>query len=215
MLDKDESDEDDEEAYKEFLASASEDDDAADQEEDSAHDNIEEYRQKLLGALSSKSNDIGDAFRKRDLQERTDADEEELDIKFNVGFGEDVGKKLLSDKKDKREREAESDWQKYQRKRKEKRREKKLETKEKKKQGQVEVDVEQEERQKAQLEMLIGKRNNGAGEFKANVKDKRFEAVLKNKEYALDPTNKNFKKVAEGEFMKEQKIKRQKRQESM
>jgi hypothetical protein len=46
------------------------------------------------------SND--DIFRKRDLQER--GDDEELDIKFNVGFGEDVGKKLLDEKKEKKEK---------------------------------------------------------------------------------------------------------------
>ena len=60
--------------------------------------------------------------------------------------------------------------------------------------------------------MLVGKKNNGnlSGDFKANVNDKRFEAVLKDKAYAIDPTNKNFRKIAEGEFVKEQKNKRQK-----
>ena len=59
--------------------------------------------------------------------------------------------------------------------------------------------------------MLVGKKNNGLSvDFKPDTKDKRFEAVLKNKEFALDPTNKNFRKVADGEFMKEQKIKRRK-----
>lgn len=51
--------------------------------------------------------------------------------------------------------------------------------------------------------MLIGKSNNGTGEFKANTKDSRFEAVLKNKDYALDPTHKNFKKIADGDYVKE------------
>lgn len=61
--------------------------------------------------------------------------------------------------------------------------------------------------------MLVGKSNNGTGQFKANVKDRRFEAVLKNKDFALDPTHKNFKKIADGEFVKEQKIKRRKHHE--
>lgn len=51
--------------------------------------------------------------------------------------------------------------------------------------------------------MLIGNKNNGRGEFKPNTKDQRFDAVLKNKEFSLDPTHKNFKKVADGEFLKE------------
>jgi hypothetical protein len=58
--------------------------------------------------------------------------------------------------------------------------------------------------------MLIGKANNGTGDFKANTKDRRFEAVIKNKDFALDPTNKNFRKVADGEYAKEQKFKRRK-----
>ena len=51
--------------------------------------------------------------------------------------------------------------------------------------------------------MLIGEEKNGMGDFKANTKDKRFHAVTKNKEYALDPTHRNFRKVAEGEYVKE------------
>ena len=42
----------------------------------------------------------------------------------------------------------------------------------------------------------------GSAEFKPNTKDKRFTAILENKDYALDPTHKEFKKVAEGEFVK-------------
>jgi len=64
----------------------------------------------------------------------------------------------------------------------------------------------------AELELLIGQKNNGRldGEFKANISDKRFDAVLEDKAFAIDPTNRNFRKVAEGEFLKEQKLKRQK-----
>jgi hypothetical protein len=53
--------------------------------------------------------------------------------------------------------------------------------------------------------LLIGKKNNGniEGDFKANTKDKRFEAVLKDKSFAIDPTHKNFRKVADGEYIKE------------
>ena len=69
-------------------------------------DKIEEYRRKLLGALSS------DTGNKRDLQVEN-SDDEELDIKFNVGFGEDLGKKVLKDKKKKEEEEGETAWEKY------------------------------------------------------------------------------------------------------
>jgi hypothetical protein len=70
-MDKDESDD---EAYREFVASGDEDED---QEEGFDRDNIEAYRQKLLGSLSG-SGDIKDVFRKRDLQ--ADKGEEELHI---------------------------------------------------------------------------------------------------------------------------------------
>jgi hypothetical protein len=39
-------------------------------------------------------------------EKRGDGDDQELDIKFNVGFGEDLGKKLLNDKKEKKEKEG-------------------------------------------------------------------------------------------------------------
>lgn len=47
-------------------------------------------------------------------------------------------------------------------------------------------------------------------QFKPNAKDKRFAAILENKEYALDPTHKEFKKVADGEFIKSYQKKRMK-----
>ena len=50
--------------------------------------------------------------------------------------------------------------------------------------------------------MLIGKTKKEK-DLKANVSDERFGAILKNKDYALDPTHKNFRKVADGEFIKE------------
>ncbi|CDW77800.1 UNKNOWN [Stylonychia lemnae] len=210
LMERDESDIDEDE-FKEFLASGSEDEAGM---EDQDQDKIEQYRQKLLGALSGASGDIKDVFRKRDLQDDDENDDQQLDIKFNVGFGEDVGKKLLQDKKTRKEEQGESDWQKYQRKRKEKRKEKKVNAKEKQKQSKIEIfedeNDEQAKKRKAQLELIIGTKNNGMGEFKADTKDKRFNAVLKGKDFALDPTHKNFRKVADGEFIKEQKIKRRK-----
>jgi hypothetical protein len=53
--------------------------------------------------------------------------------------------------------------------------------------------------------MLLGKSGSGTKTaFKANAKDGRFTAIMDNKDYALDPTNRHFKKVADGEFLKEQ-----------
>ena len=76
----------DDEVYREFLASHSESEAESDDEMNT--DKIEEYRRKLLGGLSSAKVDD-----KRDLQADSDADE--LDVKFNVGFGEDIGKKVI------------------------------------------------------------------------------------------------------------------------
>ena len=64
-MEKDESDIDEDE-YKEFLASAS-DDEADMSDKDEAK--IEEYRKKLLGALSGNTGgESSDLYRKRDLQ---------------------------------------------------------------------------------------------------------------------------------------------------
>lgn len=194
----------DDDAYKEFLASHTESE--ASEAEEMDKDKIEEYRRKLLGGLSTSNDDA----RKSNLQVEEDSDEDKLDIKFNVGFGEDVGKKILTLKKQKKEEHDETAWESYQRKRKEKKKDKKHKAKEHKnqikKQGQLNPEeIEQSKRKTAELELLIGKKNNGniEGDFKANTKDKRFEAVLKDKSFAIDPTHKNFRKVADGEYIKE------------
>lgn len=193
----------DDDAYKEFLASHTESE--ASEAEEMDKDKIEEYRRKLLGGLSTSNDDA----RKSNLQVEEDSDEDKLDIKFNVGFGEDVGNKILTHKKQKKEEHDETAWESYQRKRKEKKKDKKHKAKEHKnqikKQGQLNPEeIEQSKRKTAELELLIGKKNNGniEGDFKANTKDKRFEAVLKDKSFAIDPTHKNFRKVADGEYIK-------------
>ena len=62
------------------------------------------------------------------------------------------------------------------------------------------------------MELLVGDKRNGLShDFKANPLDKRFTAILEgDKDFAIDPTHKNFRKVADGEFIKEQKNKRMK-----
>lgn len=176
---------DDDEAYREFIASHSE---SEQEEEDDDRDKIEEYRQKLLGGLSSTK------------VEDDDSGQEQLDVKFNVGFGEDIGKRVAKEKKEREEQEEEGAWEKYQRRKKEKKREKKEKLRELKEKRKNAVDDEEEDgvdskkKKQAELELLVGKKNNGmlSGEFKANVRDARFEAVLKDKSFAIDPTHKNF-----------------------
>ena len=76
----------------------------------------------------------------------------------------------------------------------------------------MKVDTQAERKQQAELELLVSKKHNGnlEGEFKADTQDKRFEAVLQNKEYAIDPTHKHFRKIEGSEFLKEQQTKRRK-----
>ena len=85
------------------------------------------------------------------------SEEEALDIKFNVGFGEDIGKKALKDKKKREDEEDETAWEKYQRKKKEKKKDKKLKAKidkeTRKRAGTTEVD---EKKKTAELELLLG-----------------------------------------------------------
>lgn len=205
----------DEEAYKEFLASASEED-PEDEKEEVNKDLMEEYRQKLLGSLSDNKKDGGDissVFKTKDHQQGSD--EDELDVQFTSGFGEDLGKKIIKDKKDKRDKKGESAWEKYQLKRKEKKKDKKQKFKEAKEAAKhtEEPDSADEDtqRRRAELTLLVGEKRNGVkGEFKGNTSDGRFDAVLGNKDFSIDPTHRNFRKVADGEFIKEQKIKRRK-----
>ena len=69
---------------------------------------------------------------------------------------------------------------------------------------------EQEKKKRAELELLIDNKNKDKEEFVANTKDSRFSAILEDKNFAIDPTHKEFRKVAEGEFVKTQKVKRRK-----
>ncbi len=91
IMEKDGDDDD----YREFLASQTES-----EEEEMDKDRIEEYRQKLLGGLTSSK------IEGKDLQ-----GDQELDIKFNVGFGEDLGKKVIKEKKERDQKEVESAWE--------------------------------------------------------------------------------------------------------
>lgn len=87
-MDQDEIDEDD---YKDFLVGSSEEE--SDEEENNPQ-KIEEYRRKLLGDISEHKSGTGnfnDIFKRRDLKEKMGNTDKELEIKFNIGFGEDIG----------------------------------------------------------------------------------------------------------------------------
>ena len=81
---------DEDEAYKDLIAGSSDEEygsEGSHVSRDQTH--IEEMRKKLLQGIS----DIGTHKRNKDLK-NSDSDES-LEIKFGVGFGEDIGKKLL------------------------------------------------------------------------------------------------------------------------
>lgn len=84
-----------------------------------------------------------------------------MDVKFGVGFGEDIGQKILDDKEEQRQNKGESTWDKRQRKLKENRRAKKeaakTETAVKKEQGKLgKVPDEVDMKKKAALELILG-----------------------------------------------------------
>ena len=191
----------DEDEYREFLASGTEDEASNEESRDQAQ--IENYRKLLLGSLSGETTD--NPKKDRDLQVSHADDEEALDIKFNAGFGEDIGKEIIKKKKKEREERGDSAWEAYQRKRKEKKKEKK---EKQKKQKQRKHEEEVDETKAAELELLVAQKHQGAKDkssIQANVEDSRFKAVFKDKEYAIDPTSKNFRKMADGAFVNETK----------
>jgi hypothetical protein len=63
--------------------------------------------------------------------------------------------------------------------------------------------TEEDKKRRAELELLVNDGKTSAqAEFKPDAKDKRFNAIIKNKDFALDPTHREFRKVADGEFIK-------------
>jgi hypothetical protein len=97
---------DEDEAYKDLIAGSSEEGYGSEASNASAKDkaHIEEMRKKLLMGL----NETGTNRRNKDLK-NSDSDAS-LEINFGVGFGEDIGKKLLDQKADKKERAGMSDF---------------------------------------------------------------------------------------------------------
>jgi hypothetical protein len=61
----------------------------------------------LLSGIKTNSEDVSTVFKRKDLRQQMqerEGDEDELDIKFNVGFGEDIGKKYIEGKEEKKKK---------------------------------------------------------------------------------------------------------------
>ena len=107
------------EAYKDFIAGSSDEevsDDAAEgsEAEEKEQTRIESMRAKLLGGLT---NDKPAKDRRNDdegADDESNSDRsEELEVNWGIGFGEDIGKKLIKDKEEKAEKRNMSEFQKW------------------------------------------------------------------------------------------------------
>lgn len=108
----------------------------------------------LLGSISEDPNE---RHRRKDIQANSD---EELDVKFGVGFGGDIGQELLDKKQAKKDLKGMSDFQKWQEKKAARKREKKKEFKEKQREQKqisrmTEAQLVEHNKQKASLELLL------------------------------------------------------------
>ena len=127
------------------------------------------------------------------------------DIQFTTGFGEDIGKELLK-KKDQKQKDSKlSAFEKYQEKKRDRKKAKKeagkLKREQDKKMARMsEAEVAKMEKNRKQLEMLVGDSpDEDEMDFKADKSDSRFAtAIHANKEFALDPTHKDFHKMQGG-----------------
>lgn len=127
-----------------------------------------------------------------------------MEVNFGIGFGEDIGTKLIQQKQEKKDKAKMNDFQKWQEKKKDRKRQKKLATKNKeeisKMQGkmsakEVEQQSKEDRRKKAELELLLGDNEVKDVGLKTSF-DERFND--KNNDFAVDPTHKEFRKVVQG-----------------
>ncbi len=93
--------EDDFSQYKDLIAGSDEESEYGHEDERVDQQHIEAMRRKLLEGIKDQPT------RHKDLQS---LDDEELEVNFGIGFGEDIGKKLLEKKKDKEERAEMSEF---------------------------------------------------------------------------------------------------------
>ena len=129
-------------------------------------------------------------------------DGETIEIKFNKGF-EGINPKVLNEKEDKKENK--SKWEQFKEQKKNKRKEKKREERERKKkfkENRKNESKEEEENKKAdknELDLLVDEQTKNMKKFKYNSKDERFQ-TNNNTDFAIDPTNKNYKKIKNKNF---------------
>ena len=115
-------------------------------------------------------------------------DGETIEIKFNDGL-EGINTDIKNDDKIKKDK---SKWEKYKDNKKNIRREKKKE--ERKRREEINNKRKNEKSSKEELKLLVDKSISNKGQFKFNPNDERFN-TKNNFDFAVDPTNKNYKKT--------------------
>ena len=120
-------------------------------------------------------------------------DGETIEIKFNKGF-EGINPKVMNENENKKENK--SKWEQFKEQKRNKRKEKKREEREKKKRIKEsrKGEYNEEKANKNELDLLVDEQNKNKGKFKYNSKDERFQ-TNNNTDFAIDPTNKNYKKI--------------------
>ena len=120
-------------------------------------------------------------------------DGETIEIKFNKGF-EGINPKVMNENENKKENK--SKWEQFKEQKRNKRKEKKREEREKKKRIKEnrKGEYNEEKADKNELDLLVDEQNKNKGKFKYNSKDERFQ-TNNNTDFAIDPTNKNYKKI--------------------
>ena len=131
-------------------------------------------------------------------------DGETIEIKFNKGF-EGINPKVLNENENKKENK--SKWEEFKEKKKNKRKEKKREEREKKKirkenrkNNEEEDENNDKKADKNELNLLVDEQVKNMKKFKFNSKDERFQ-TNNNKDFAIDPTNKNYKKLKDKKIL--------------
>ena len=128
-------------------------------------------------------------------------DGETIEIKFNKGF-EGINPKIMNENENKKENK--SKWEQFKEQKKNKRKEKKREEREKKKRiKENRKNEEEEENKKAdknELDLLVDEQAKNKKKFKYNSKDERFQ-TNNNIDFAIDPTNKNYKKLKDKKIL--------------
>jgi len=149
---------------------------------------------------NDKNNEFNLLKKKRKMPKFKDG--ETIEIKFNKGF-EGINPKVIDENENKKENK--SKWEQFKEKKKNKRKEKKREEREKKKNRKNEYNKEEEsennekEATKNELDLLVDEQKKNKDKFKYNSKDERFN-VNNNTDFAIDPTNKNYKKIKNKNF---------------